>query len=47
MGPYELARECDDCQGTGRRLPCPHCTDGTQPDTDETCPTCEGYAALF
>ncbi|WP_159053449.1 hypothetical protein [Streptomyces regalis] len=44
-GPYERERECDRCHGLGRHLPCPHCTDGTQPDTGGTCATCDGYAS--
>ncbi|MGW2877033.1 hypothetical protein ACWDBP_12220 [Streptomyces sp. NPDC001233] len=45
-GPYEHTRECDTCHGTGRHLPCPACSDGTSPGTGDTCPTCEGFAAL-
>lgn len=45
-GPYERTRECEHCHGTGRHLPCPHCTDGTHPQSGDTCPTCDGYAAL-
>lgn len=45
-GPHERERECDHCHGFGRRLPCPHCIDGTQSGTGDTCPTCGGYASL-
>ncbi|MCX4666560.1 hypothetical protein OG453_07730 [Streptomyces sp. NBC_01381] len=46
-GPYARTRECDTCHGAGHRLPCPHCTDGVTPGTEETCPTCDGYASLY
>lgn len=45
-GPYERARECDSCHGAGRCLPCPHCTLGVTPGTEDTCPTCDGYASF-
>ncbi|MEU5435410.1 hypothetical protein AB0G73_18810 [Streptomyces sp. NPDC020719] len=45
-GPHECTRECEGRHGVGRRLHCPHCVDGTQPETGGTCPTCDGYAAL-
>ncbi|MBP2055359.1 RecJ-like exonuclease [Streptomyces griseochromogenes] len=45
-GPYERTRECHACYGAGRRTPCPGCTDGTSPNTGETCWTCEGFAVL-
>lgn len=46
-GPYAEQRECDDCLGVGRRQACPDCTDGTTMSGEETCPTCDGYAALY
>ncbi|MEV0445517.1 hypothetical protein AB0I84_08860 [Streptomyces spectabilis] len=45
LGPHEHSRECDQCHGIGRHLPCPHCTDGTDPSGD-TCQTCDGFASL-
>lgn len=46
LGPYEHTRECEACLGVGRRLPCPTCADGTDPATEDTCTTCEGFTFL-
>lgn len=46
-GPHPEQRECDDCLSTGRRLTCPDCTDGTAASGEDSCPTCDGYAALY